>query len=320
MKTFLKIDFILIFSLVSAIFAILLFTKLNGFTKEDLKTKLAEANTYSKAVDEIYKQIDKTLTDDNSDQAAILIAPMIKKEITPQYLQDKTEKFIDDTNDWMTGKNNSPPVLSFKDLKEKILAENASTITLLEQLNKEYEQQKNQLRNEAGISGEIPQDQQLPSFDLNKIIKSDFSIPVGKNLGFLKTFYWLSTSGVIFIGVFLSILLIMITLLNSDNPSKLKWIGLTFLSSAVWNILLLLTLLLTSKSLIEFLNQNKDIPSIIVLLSNNLIPPLTDKYAKFAGTIIILFTTIFIVFLIAFIISKNSQIPYQTKRVPPKKN
>lgn len=317
MKTFLRLIVILLFSFLSILFLILLFTRFYGASKKEIKAVLIKSNTYSQAINELNKQINNTLTNDNSDQASALIAPIIKKEITPEYLQLKTEKLIDDTNDWMTGKNNNPPVISFLDLKEKIIAQNAQLFTTLEQLNKEYELQKEAIKKEAAINGEIPQNQEIPPFDFNKIIKSDFSIPIGKNLNFLKTFYWYTTTGLPIIGIILIILLTVITLLSDSNPAKLRWLGLTFLSSAIWNTLPLLLLLFSSKLLISSLTQNKDIPVFIVSLSTGFLPLVVDKYTKFAATAVVIFLLIFVVCLIA---SYSVKTPAKIKPVSSKKN
>jgi len=317
MKTFFKLTIILLFSSLSIFFLILLFTRFYGVSKEEIKAVLIRSNTYSKAVNELTRQIDNALTNDNSDQAAALIAPIIKKEITPEYLQLKTEKLIDDTNDWMTEKNNNPPVISFLDLKDKIITQNAQIITTLEELNKEYELQKEEIKKEAAINGELSQNQEMPSFDLNKIIKSDFSIPIGKNLNFLKTFYWYTTTGLPIIGVILIILLVVITLLSNSNPAKLRSLGLTFLSGAIWNILPLLLLFFSSKLLTSSLTQNKDIPSLFISLSTGFLPLFVDKYTKFAGTAAVIFLLIFIACLIA---SYSIKPPAKTKPLSSKKN
>lgn len=317
MKTFLRLTIILLFSSLSVLFLILLFTRFYGVSKEEIKAVLIKSNTYSQAISELTRQVDNALSNDNSDQTSALIAPIIKKEITPEYLQLKTEKLIDDTNDWMTGKNNNPPVISFLDLKEKIIAQNAQLFTTLEQLNKEYELQKEAIKKEAAINGEIPQNQEIPSFDFNKIIKSDFSIPIGKNLNFLKTFYWYTTTGLPIIGIILIILLAVITLLSDSNPAKLRWLGLTFLSSAIWNTLPLLLLLFSSKLLISSLTENKDIPVFILSISTGFLPLLVDKYTKFAGTAVVIFLLIFVVCLIA---SYSVKTPAKIKPVSSKKN
>lgn len=314
MKTFFKINIILIFSLLSVLFLILLFIRLDGVSIEKIKADLAGANIYTQAVTELNAQIDNTLTNDNSDQASVLIAQMIKKEITPDYLQGKTEKFIDDTNEWMIGKNPNPTVISFQDLKEKMTAQNAEIITTLETFNKEYEKQKKEIKKEVEINEEIPRNQEIPSFNLNKIIKSDFTISLDNKLDFLKTFYWYIVTLFPVIGTILIILLIIIIFLNDNNSAKLKWLGLTLLSSAIWNILLMLTLLLFSKSMTAFLLKNNDIPSFLVSVFNSLIPPLVDKYIKFLETAIGIFIFIFIICLIAsFIFKKNKDKLYLNK-------
>lgn len=317
MKTFLKLSILLLFSLLSIPFLLLLSTSVNGISKEEIKTQAVKSEIYTKAVTELTSQIDKALANDNSDQASALIAPIIKKEITPLYLQGKTEKLIDDTNDWMVGKNNNPPVISFLDLKEKIMVQNASTITALEELSKQYELQKEEIKKEAAANGELPQNQEMPSFDFNKIIKSDFSIPIGKNLTFLKTFYWYTTTGLPIIGIILVILLAVIILLSDSNSAKLRWLGLTFLSSAIWNTFPLLVLFFSSKLLIPFLTQNKDIPAFLGSLSAGFLPLLVDKYTKFAGTAIVVFILIFVVCLIA---SYSIKTPAKIKSVSSKKN
>lgn len=319
MKIFLRLIFILLFSFLSIPFLILLFTRVNSITKEEIKTQLIRSEVYSKAVTELTKQVDNALTNENSDQISALIAPIIKKEITPEYLQLKTEKLIDDTNYWMVGKNNTPPVISFQDLKEKILAQNARTITTLQQLSKEYELQKEELKKEAVANGELPENQDLPSFDFNKIIDSDFSIPVGKNLNFLKTFYWYVTTGLPIIGIVLFILLAVIIFLSDSKSAKLRWLGLTFLSSAIWNTFPLLILFFSSKLLITFLVQNKDIPSFLVSLSTGFLPLLVDKYTKFAGTAIVIFLLLFLVCLLASFFMKTPKNPTKKKPISSKK-
>lgn len=237
MKTFLKILLIFFFSLGSIFFIFFLSLRFSGFSAESFKSAFVKEQLYTNAISEVEKQINSA-TSESGEDPFVVLWPLLKKEITPQYLQQKTETLVDDITAWATGKSSSPPTLSVQDLKEKVVKQNQQVINTLIEVSKEVKKQQAEAIRLAKENGQaVPEQGKLPEFDLEKIIKSDFTLPLGKYLTLLTLLYFFTHTGLYIIGGIMLIELVLIILLSGGKKAKLRWVGFTFLFGFLLNIL-----------------------------------------------------------------------------------
>jgi hypothetical protein len=234
MRTVFQIFLLVTFVLFSPLVFLLLAVRMAAPSASTLKSELVKKDVYQSAISEFHKHIDTASQEATSDDPVRLLGPFVKKEISARYIQDKMETLIDDTQGWVMGKRGEP-VLSFKDLKDKLVRQNRNIVMELEKAVKEMEQvQKEMPVGEGGVG--TPEQMPFSSKDLDKFLKSDFEMPMGVYLGWLKT-----TSAVLYIlGVVLlvcySLSGLLIVLLAPGLQAKLRWIGGTLLLTGLWNI------------------------------------------------------------------------------------
>lgn len=280
MKVFFKICFILFFSLISTILILLLYTRNNIDSRETLKKNLAQSKVYEESASELTKQIDNNMKSDTSNEIASLVISTIKQQVTAPYLQGKTEKFIDDTDDWIRGKKNEPPVISFQEIKTKVIEQNTNAVALLQQ-TKEFAANKDVQANLASVDTDGTNQQDTVNIDLNKLIQNDFSIPVGKNLTWLKTLYQFGETGIIVVGISLLILILGIVLLSENSRSRLKWMGATFFATFLWNSIVLLFIIMSQAVILLIIKSNEDVPVFFLSLANAMVPSFVESFTKF---------------------------------------
>lgn len=300
MKTFFKVIFILIFASLSVLFLLSSFIVFNKTDKEEIKTELRKSGVYTQSAEELKKNLENTSENDTQDETDAMLSPVLKLVITDDYIQGKTETFIDDMNDWIINKTETPPVVSFSDIRDKLLSQNPEIKAQLEQMQKEEMAQQITDQNTDLATNDETADQETTPIEINQLMKSDFSLPVGKNLTWLKTTYQYSKLAFPVTGVLLLLLLAGIILLSENKVSKLRWTGSTFLVSVFWNVLPLLVIFLSSKAAVNVINDNDTIPSYAVSLVNVFIPLLADKYIKFAGIVLIV---LFVISILCFVFS-----------------
>jgi hypothetical protein len=105
---------------------------------------------------------------DNRDYASTI--PILKEAITPSYVQRKIETFLDDLDSWITNKTQTPPSISFNDLREEVLN------------LPQYRQQVKQIND--FIQVQKTSTQQTSTTDPSQAINSDINDLLGKNLTF----------------------------------------------------------------------------------------------------------------------------------------
>lgn len=200
--------------------------------------------------------------------------PFIREQFTSSYVQGKSETLIDDTFSWLDGKTKTPPVLSFKELRDSIEQKNPELLIQLQQASEEMRAQQQQ---QAEMSGEsLPND----TMDFNKMMKSDFSIPVGENLKPLKSVYTFFKFALPLTAVYLFVLLGLIVLLSSGVRSRLKWIGATFISSIFFCCLPIVIALGLFKAPLQFDVKNAELSGIISSISTIVVKAFAEKYLQ----------------------------------------
>lgn len=222
MRVIVLLFFILTAPLVIFLTTILYTSDLNTV----LKTELARNN--------VYGQISSQLTNLNSEDAeSRVVNSFLQSALTPQYIQTKTETTIDSSFDWIRGKSATPPVLSFKDIKDKIFIENPQLLSTIEGLAKEMKNQPiQQDSSQEGAPQDQPDAQAMKSIDaLTSLSKSDFTIKLDQYLAGVKNFYnILRILQPILVGL-LFLYLVLLFVLSKTWSSRLKWVGATLILS-----------------------------------------------------------------------------------------
>lgn len=307
MKHVFKIFLVLLFVLTTPLCAVFLSMALSGYSPEYIKTQLAKNNTYVAAVNQLHIAIDDAADKGDREDPLVLVGPFVKKEITSQYIKGKVETFIDDMGDWTSGKRTTPPTISFSDLKEKLIKQNKSLITSIEQAAAQYTDQKKQMDEEAKVSGQSGSEDAapLPDIDIATVLKSDFQVPAGAYLGWIKTIAILSYFGTMITAVSLVVLLFGILLLGESDASRLRWVGMTLFLSFLWNAPMYGLWTFASVMMMKLLSENiLHIPPSFIPLMTSLFSPMLQSYLRVGGLLL----GIFFVMAIGSFIS-SSRIP-----------
>ena len=231
-----------------------------------------------------------------------MVMPFIREQFTSSYVQGKSETLIDDTFSWLDGKTKTPPVLSFKEIKDSIEQKNPE---LLMQLQQASEEMKVQQQQQTEMSGEpVPND----TMDFNKIMKNDFSIPVGEQLGFLKYAYAFFKFALPVTAFYLLILLVLIALLSTTAKSRLRWIGATFLSSIFFCCVPILLAVGFSQAPLQIDAKNAELSSIISSISTIVVRSFASKYLQVEILGVMTFVAVGIIcFILSSMVSPTQQ-------------
>lgn len=197
-----------------------------------IKEELVKTHAYEKVSEQL-----STLTADDADSAAI--NSILQRVLTPEYLQTKAETTIDSSYDWIVGTSSTPPVISFKDIKEDIVRQNPQLLTTIEELSKQVKDA--QIAAPADAADMSNPDTQQQDAEMTKSIdqmaalaKSDFTFPLDKQLLGLKSFYtsvhiWQPILIILLLGI-----LFLIGILSHSWKARARWIGVTLLFSAAF--------------------------------------------------------------------------------------
>ncbi len=318
MKSFLKTILILLFAAGFQILLFLLTFTFGSLSTTSIKKDLQTNKTYSILSSQIVTLIDQPSdTQDTQSQADDLLGPFIKQQFTAEYLQQKTETFIDDTYFWMQGKTTTPPVISLKELKDNINAQNPGLFSQLQELSTQMKEEQKQAAAQDPTMATPPD-----SFDLDKFINSDFSIPVGKNLSFMKQGYQMYTTGLPIIAIALLLAILFIVLLSDGLKSKLRWAGATLLVAIPAGILPIFLTFFLSKNSLDFFKIGDKSPLLAVVfrISDDLVKLFMTKYQviEITGLIFLLIGAIALLVIANFV--SSPQIITKQKSAKPTKS
>ena len=107
-----------------------------GISSSVLKQTLIQYNIYATITDEIKHSVQTSENGNAQDATTSLITSLLLQRVTPEYVQGKLEKLIDDTELWIEGKTNTPPILSFPEI-----AQNLTVLTDLQNVIQQLQQQ-----------------------------------------------------------------------------------------------------------------------------------------------------------------------------------
>lgn len=198
MRTCLGIFLIIIFIPIALASALALNLKITVLKPQFLKEELVKVNAYDSVVKGLPALIDQTAKDDQSKQMGELLKS-VTSNITPEILQSKTEKFIDDYYSYLkTGKN--LPSIDISELKKGL--------------------------SQSKI--------QIPQGELDKLIPDQYQLPQSQgNQNALKNyrlFQNLSLGGVV-----VSILILVLILVAAPGgfAARAKWLSAPLLVTSL---------------------------------------------------------------------------------------
>lgn len=223
-----KLALLFLFAMLTPFTVFLTEVLYGGTTPDELKRGLAQTAIYTNA--SIFLITAKA--EGKQDTAASELSEHLYKRFIPEYIQSKTEKLIDDGHIWVTADGPSP-TLSFIEIKQDLISINPAFQAQFEQIQSVAQQSEfsaeNSLSEYAGSTGE-----QSETDALTALAQNNFTVPVGEYFQGIKTFY-----SVIQILQPILVLLLIATLFllikqNLDTQNRLKWLGATLITAAVF--------------------------------------------------------------------------------------
>lgn len=283
MKMLLKLFLVLLFALITPFFVFFLALHFSNITTTSLKKAFSESTLYEKLVDQMNTTINDSLKKGSQDDPLRLIGPFLKTEVTTEYVQNKVEKLLDDTNEWSRGATQNQPILIFTDLKETLVQKNSKIISQLEQLQVQLRDQKGELEKTIKENGDSDQAANLEKFmnlNIPDFIHKDVSIPLGKYLYPIKLLAFWSGVGIGIISVALFLILILIYLLSGTFNVGLRWIGLSFLLSSLFTVLPVLSSVVFSNMFLRSSLESSSLPQYIVPVIQSVVTPVISAYTR----------------------------------------
>ena len=169
--------------------------------------------------------------------------------LTPAYVKAKVEKAVDDSALWITGKSKEEPVISFRDLKDKFLAQNP-------EMQDTFSEMENMPEADESMDSFGQEEEADPQAFMKDLAKNDFTYPLKDVLSGLK-FVNLIISVLLPVLVILMVLSILLIVHKSpDAKSKFRWVGITFLLSALGGFITFLGFQLIVRAALGLITQN----------------------------------------------------------------
>ncbi len=294
-----------------------------GINSVSIKNNLLTSNAYTIISDKLSQQLDSA-SQDSSDATINAIITAAKNRITPSYLQQKTEKAIDDSTLWIEGKTTNPPVLSFSEIKDDINAQNPEILPSLLKTMNEFKKQQEELQKED------PNNTSGNSLELNGLgtfVQNGFTIQLVNGVKTIK-----NLRGQIFIAFVIFLILdtfalLLIFLFSKSLKSKLKYSGIVFIIGAIYGYVLTFGLGIFS-NIITFVLKSQDQPAVVYIspIIINLLTTFINKYKQIQTFTSIGLIGLGIVFVIISVFSKgafektstSSKTTKQTAKTPSK--
>jgi hypothetical protein len=300
-------------------FATVIYGGING---SSIKQELVKANLYDTITGPLKTAFVGSDTD-TQDPSASEITALIQNRLTQSYIQNKTETFIDDTGDWLQNKTTTPPVISFHEIKDDIIAKNPGLIDEIDKSFNEMKKQQTEQSSTDTTDGSSPDtaamNKEMESF--HNLMKSDFSIPVGRNLLPLKQAYQTIHIALPILAILLIACIAALVLLNKTSRSKLLWVSITLIISALYGFLIVFTngaiFALAKQALVD--NSNALVDSFSPI-ATSMLGLFDEQYKHYQFNINIIFLTVgAICFILSFILHSPPAIETKKKPSPKKK-
>lgn len=279
-----------------------------GFSTTALKEELAKSGMYEKII---------SFTKDSSDEENIdSVFAILQNHLNPDYLQIKIEGVVDDTTLWVTGKTETPPALSFKDIKDEIEANNPTLFTDMQQISQEMQTAV------AAENGEMTRTNQ-PN-ELETFIKNDFSIPLKDTFAGIKQVYIVLTIALPVLSFLLILSLVGLGVLNKTWQKRSRWFGVTFLLAGTLGVAtIFFNQNLLTNSLGFLLEQNDQMVQMIYPLIERILTIFVTQHAIYQTIAnYILFGVGIVSLVLSFVIKSPvvSSAPVKTTKPATKKS
>lgn len=250
-----KLTLLFLFAITTPFFIFLSEVLYGGTKPADLKTGLAEST--------VYKNISEFLINTEpvaeQDATSAEISTLIYNRFTPQYIQVKTEKLIDDSHAWIT-KDGPAPILSFNDIKKDLITAHPEFQSQIEQaaFASEQDSQKdfnaeeslNEFAGDPTVQGELD--------SLTVLAQNDFSVPVGEYFQGIKTFYGIMQILHPIIAIILLGIVLLLMKINESWTTRLRWFGATFITAAVLGYGMIVFNAISVKHLVDVTTSNTE--------------------------------------------------------------
>jgi len=284
-----------------------------GTTSVEIKQEFAKSNIYEKLIAGFQNPLTQSDVQSSDPEFAMLFS-FLQEALTPEYLQRISEKLIDDTTDWMNDKTQNPPIISFKEVKQKLLAKNPQLLTQAQEAIEE-------LKNAAQESPELGSAEQLDSLNtqtqkLNSLIASDLTIPLEKNLTPLKNGYkWLKIIVPILI-LFTLLSLFLIVSFTHGRSAKFRWLAILLAASALYGFFLIganSTILASLEKLL--LGYDNKLVTLLTPILTNLLSVFAKQYKSYQTLVSQILLALSAIFLVLSFVFKSPSPDRDTKAV-----
>ncbi|OGY24169.1 MAG: hypothetical protein A2172_01330 [Candidatus Woykebacteria bacterium RBG_13_40_15] len=280
MRTFLAFLMAFIF-LFTFPLAVISFSLEHILTPTYLKSSLYKSGVYKAATSALISVVDEIKNEENQisieDQQEL--KNFIKNEVTPTYVRNKVELFLDQTFLYLGSKSENPPGVMFSDLKPK--------------------------------AKEIFGGEPVPK-EIDDLLSKPLALPQNEAKKFRNVYQIFQKATIPFIIINLSLLLV-IFLLVKGLKSKLRWVSATLLIPTIFGLVSaaatygfgeVITSLATSRLADSEITQFTE-------PIRNLIKPIT---ADLASTMLIIYGSVFVISIALFIISLLIRPPKEQKQ------
>ncbi|MGE5042334.1 MAG: hypothetical protein ACM3IJ_05540 [Candidatus Levyibacteriota bacterium] len=211
MRVLLGIFLILLVPVAVFIFSVLY----GGLTTLEMKQELSKEHIYNPLSQQIVGSFSATPPAAEEETTSSFIYSVIKNRFTPEYLQAKIEKAIDDSANWIAGKTPFAPEVSFAEVKQDIDARSPRILPAIKQVMEEAKQQQDPTGAATILSN-----------PLETFIDNNFTVPLGKYLQIVKNLYQILTIALPILLIIMSLFVTGIILLTHSIKKKFLWLAI----------------------------------------------------------------------------------------------
>jgi len=224
-----------------------------GVSPEDIKTALKISGFYtltSEQIGEGFKSGDAEVPD--------AVTKIIKKHVTPEYLETKANTLIDDTSLWASGKTQTPPEISFPEIKSEILKQNPKLIDQLKELEASAKEAQKNAPEDQDMADANGSDGGPGLVSFGNLVEKDFKFSLEKQLSGIKSMHNFLKIAVPLSAIISLIFLLLIFFTSPNSSNKIFSLGLAFLVTALFS------------GICYFISSSISISSILTILGSTI--------------------------------------------------
>lgn len=247
MRTVIKVLLCLAIPFFTLPFVIFISIKQSNVSPETIKQQLVSNNIYARGLTILKEQM-QTEKDTN-----LSVRPLFDRYLTPLYIQQKVETFLDNTVAWFDNKTTTPPIISFEDIADRVKKEHPELSSAFESVT------------------------QSPT-------ASDFlknpSISPGSTLGSLRSL-WQLFPFIIVVSCIILVLCLLGILLLSTPYGKWVWMGAITLNLFFLYLLVSIgvsILLRRVANVSQGLTSSSELSTTFILIALSLVTPIIQIF------------------------------------------